>query len=59
MSKLVYEIQEHSVFNFMHAVIELDCRLWTKYSEAKPRYVDFKELHDLIMSYFSGTMDVK
>ena len=31
----------------MHVVIELDCRLWTKFSEAKPRRVDLKEMHDL------------
>ena len=33
---LVYEIQGHLV-NIMHVVIELDCRLWTKFSEAKLR----------------------
>ena len=31
----------------MHVVIELDGRLWTEFSEAKPRWVNLKEMHDL------------
>ena len=31
----------------MIVVIALDCRLWTKFSEAKPREGDLKEMHDL------------
>ena len=36
-----------TLVNVMHAVIELDCRLRTKCSEAKLRYADLKELYDL------------
>ena len=36
-----------TLVNVMHVFIELDCRLWSKFSEAKLRYVDLKELHDL------------
>ena len=28
-------------------VIELDCWLWTKFSEAKPQWGDLKEMHAL------------
>ena len=31
----------------MQVIIELDCRLWTEFSEAKFRWVDLKEMLDL------------
>ena len=36
-----------ALVKIMHVVIELGYRLWTKFSEAKIRLVDLKELHGL------------